>query len=551
MGFLSTILKRATPNNPSFDINSAEAWDAFDTGKSDTGENVNRKTALGYSPVWRGVNLISRDVGKLPLITYERTYQSFGEGKERAVSHPAYRPLRWKANSEMTAFVWKQTIMGHALIEGNGYSYIFRDGAGRPLELVPLFPDQTYPVRENGVLMYVTHVNGTPRKLDRMNVVHIKGLSYDGLCGYSVIKCARDSLSLGMAASKFGRILFKNNARPSVVLEHPTKLQPKAVEELRSSWERMHTGLDNAHKTAILTEGLKAHILSFNAEDSQFLQTRQFEIREVANWFGVPPHKLGDTTRTAFASLEQENQAYLDEALDPWLVAWEEECRDKLLTEEEKDRDSHVVEFMRQALVRADMATRYNSYSIGINNGFLNPNEARARENLNPYEGGDEFRFPLNMSGATNSQGGDDGDNKKTDQDDDQDTEEDDAQGERARAVSALVVDVVRRMTKRVNLHGVRASKKADGYLAWLESIEQDHRSVIESACQPVEATIRSLLNPTYSDGTLSTWLIRSLVDAWNGLADQVTEEKLPTAAMALAKRLEEELPASPMIIEI
>jgi len=542
MGFMTSLFgSRATPENPSFDLNSEEAWGALEANKSDTGESVNLSTSLQYSPVWRATNLISRDVAKLPVLIYKRV----GEGKERATDHPAYRLLRRKPNAEMTSFVFRQTMMGHVLLEGNAYAYITRDGAGRPIELIPLMPNETYPVRENGRLWYVTSVGGSLRKLDASSVLHFKGLGYDGLCGYSVIQVAKQSLGLGMAVSKFGRILFKNNARPSVVLEHPGKLEQSAVQELRQSWERMHQGLDNAHRTAILTNGMKAHILSFNAEDSQFLQTRQFEIREVANWFGVPPHKLGDTTRTAFASLEQENQAYLDEALDGWLVVIEEETYEKLLSEEEKDGDTHVIEFMRQALVRADMTTRFAAYATAINNRFMSPNEARSRENLNPYDGGDEFLVPLNVGGPV---AGDDTEEEEPPEgEESEDQEDQEAERKRRQAASEVVTDVVRRMVRRVNVHAARASKNPKPYMDFVSNIDSDHGSVIQEACKPAESAMRSLAKID-KESRLADWLIGSLCGSWCSVADSATPSTLAQVVSDRAKVLEETLPSKAVI---
>lgn len=414
-GFLVRVLGapaegRASLENPSTPLSNPDEWlyEALGARKSASGVRVNRETALTYAAVWRGTNLISRDVGKLPLVIYKRQ----GEGKARAPEHAAYNLLRRKPNQYMTAFVFRQTLQAHVLLRGNGYAYIFRRGDGTPLELLPLNPDSTYPVRENGVLMYITEISltvqgqtgGAPvvqlRKLPAADVLHIKGLSFDGLIGYDVITKARESLGLGIAMEEFGSRFFRNNAKPSVVIEHPGKLTDQAAKKLREQWNSIHSGLENAHKTAVLEEGMKLKEFSIAARNAQLIESRQFQIREVANWFGVPPHKLGDTTRTAFASLEQENQSYLDDALDPWLVNWEEECWDKLLTEEEKAGDTHVIEFMRHALVRANLADRGIFYSAALSAGWISRDEVRARENLNPIPDGQGqvFLFPLNMA---------------------------------------------------------------------------------------------------------------------------------------------------------
>lgn len=471
-------MTRATPENPSFSLTDPEAWDAFGAKKSATGVSVTRTTALSYDAVWRAVNLISGDVAKLPLMLYERN----GEGKDRATTHPAYQLIRHKPNEYMTAFTFKQTLTAHAMLQRGGFAYIFRGGDGRPVELLPLIPDHTYPVRENGVLWYVTQVGGTLRKLRPEDVLHIKGLSYDGLDGYIVLDMGRESIGGAIASRDYGSTFFKNGAKPSVVLEHPGKISKEAVEDLRKSWDRIHAGLENSHKIAILEQGMKLHAFSMNAKDAQLIENRKFSLVEIANLFGVPPHKLGDTARTSYASLEQENQSYLDDALDPWLVRWEEECRDKLLSEQEKKNDSHIVEFTRQALVRADINARYSAYAIAIQNRIMSPNEVRARENMNPYDGGDDFLVPLNIGNP----GGEPGATKEEPKEpmeppaDPPPVEEDD---ERAKAHRELMVETLTRMVKRVGTAARRAAKKPDDFCDWIEGYRDD---VLEDMIDPV-----------------------------------------------------------------
>lgn len=390
---------RRSMENPSHPLLPDDWGECETSSKSASGVRVNRETALCYSPFWRAVNLVSRDVAKLPLYIYRRN----GAGKERATDHPSYKLLRWKPNAEMTAFVFKQTITSHVLMYGNGYAYIMRNGAGDGEELMPLSPESTYPIRANGVLFYVTEFtfNGRreTRKLPASDVLHIKGLGFDGLQGYSVITKMKEALGLGYGAHQYGTRYFKNNARPGVIIEHPKSLTLQAAQRLRESWNSMHQGIENAHKVAVLEEGAKVSLFGANARDAMLTDVMKFGLVDVANFFHLPVHKVGGEGRTAFASLEQENQSYLDDALDPWLVNWEEECRDKLLREREKDTDSHAVEFMRQALIRADMAARGSFYQTAVQTGWMSRDEVRARENDNPIPDGEGSKFfiPLNM----------------------------------------------------------------------------------------------------------------------------------------------------------
>lgn len=391
---------------PSFE---EEDWEtASETWASAAGGRVGERRAMSYAAVYRAVALISGAVAKLPLVTYRRVVSALGEGKERARDHPAFGLLRHKPCPEMTAFTFKQTLQAHALLHGNGYAYVRRRGNGQPLELLLLSPKLTEPVRREGRLWYVTRASGREFRLPHDDVLHVRGLGGDGLVGYSVLSVARESLGLGLAARRHEAVFFKNSARPGVVLEHPGKLTPEGKKNLRESWERMHAGVDNHFRTAVLEEGLKAHLLTMTARDAQLLETRQFEIREIANWFGVPPHMLGDTSRTSYSSLEQENQSFLDNGLDPWLCCWEAECWDKLLSEAEKAGEAVVIEFLRAAWVRANLSARGEFYVRMLQAGVLCANEVRGLENLNPIPGGDVFRVPLNMGQATKVEGGGD-----------------------------------------------------------------------------------------------------------------------------------------------
>ena len=392
---------RRSIENPSTPLSSGDDWmyEALGAVKASSGVNVNRETALTYAAWWRGVNLISRDVAKLPV----HVYRKGSEGKQRDTDHPAYYLLRRQPNRDMTPFHFRQTMMSHVLAEGNGYAYIDRAGDASPLELIPLLPYRTYPVRVKGRIWYVTALNtGEERKIPAEDILHIKGLSFDGLVGYSVIRKARESLGLGMAFDTFGSVVFRNGTTKRVVLKHPGRLSPEAKKNLRESWERLNVGLENAHKTAILEENMEAQEMGMSAKDAQLLDERKFQIREVALWFGVPPHKLGDMESASYNSLEQENQAYLDSAIDPWLVNWEQECDAKLLTERQRKRDTHVIEFDRRALVRGDMGQRTAYYSAMIGIGVMNRDEARAEEGYNPIPdgSGQQYLVPLNMGKA-------------------------------------------------------------------------------------------------------------------------------------------------------
>lgn len=398
--YLSGWLPRSqrTLENPSTPLSDPDGWlfEAFGAEDSASGVRVNAEIALKYAPWWRGINLISRDVGKLPLIVYKRV----GAGKEVDRTHFAFPLLRYRANNELlSAFTFKQTLQGHAMSYGNGYAWIRRDGGAKPLELIVLNPLECWPFRENGRLWYAVRVGYEMRRVNPTEIFHIKGLSPDGLVGYSVYQKAKESIGEGRAAQEFGSRFFRNAARPSVVIEVPGTMTDEAQRKFRENWERMQTGLNNSHRTAILTNNATLKPISANAKDSDLTALRKFNLVDIANFVGVPVHKVGGEGRTAFASLEQENQAYLDESLDPWLVCWEFEAREKLLTEDQKNNDTHVIEFNRNALVRADITSRFNAYQTGIRAGIYNVDEVRSKENMNPLPDGkgQNFFAPLEL----------------------------------------------------------------------------------------------------------------------------------------------------------
>lgn len=545
MGLVTRLLsKRDSLENPNVAL-TAEAWEeAF--GKSFStaaGVSVTTKKAMTYAAVWRAVGLISSDVGKLPLFVYRRN----GEGKKRAVDHPAYQLLRYKPNSEMTSFVFRQTLLQHGLLRGNGYAYIDRAGSAAPLELIPLDPDQTWPVRANGVLYYVTTSiddgRETLHKLRQDQVLHVKGMGWDGLTGYSVIEYAKESLAMGLAAREYGARFYSNNARAGVLLEHPGQLSKEAAERIKTSWDKMHAGLENSHKTAILEEGMKANVITISARDAQLIEQRQFEIREVANWFGVPPHKLGDSSRTAYNSLEQENQSYLDDALDRWLVAFEEECRDKLLTEEQKRQDSHVIEFERKALVRSNLTDRANYYKAALAGApWMTVNQVRGIENENPLDdpNADTLLIPLNIQqGATTT-----GPVEPVPQPDTTPAQPDANAGWALRSAHRkLLVDAISRMVKRVGVHARRHAKHPDTYLEFLGAIREDHEAVIAEATRDIIEASNLLTGRNTASGLAAERVCEEIRSSLTTVYDMATKSEFADEIEGAMSVLEADLP--------
>lgn len=527
--------QRGSLENPTTSLSDPDAW-LFDTlaggTRSESGVRVTRKSALKHSAVFRGVNLLSSAVAKMPTLVYRRGVDG---GKERDPSHPAYRLLKSRANAEMSAFTAKLVVQAHAIMHGNGYLYVLRNGRGDPVELIPLLPDRTWPVRENGRLLYITTINNTPhhtgaslpftlgdppieeqRKLLPENVIHIKGVGFDGLIGYSLIRFAADAIGAGLAQQVYGAKFFQNSAKPSAVIEVPEELSQAAYNRLKESWTHLQTGLDNAHKAAILEQGAKVNPFSINARDAQLIESEKFNLVVIANFLGLPVHKVGAEGRTSFNSLEQENQSFLDESLDGWLVNWEQELSAKLLSQNQQQSDSHLIEFLRQALIRSDAAKRSAFYRTALaGQPYMRVNEVRDRENLNPVEGGDEIKEPLNMQG-----GG----------------------GSRDAAAQDVLRDAARRACRRLAIHAGKAARDSKQFPDWLARFRGEHEEVLGEMFRPAAALLDGD-TPDETADRAATLCCRLLRAALAEVYDTATPAEFRERVEAAAREHEQTFP--------
>ena len=470
---------RASIENPNVPISQAD--DLFGGHETATGLTVTRRAALMYAPVWRAMCMISRDISKVPIDIIRKTDDG---SREIITDHPAWFLVNKRPNKSQTAKVWKQTSQGHLMAEGNAFSYIIRKANGDPEELLLLDPDLVVPVRVDGDLWYVITIGTEKRRVPAHDMLHPQGLGWDGLIGYDVITYGSPSFAMGIAGRDFGARYFRDGAAPFVVLEHPAKLGEKAGDRLAVSWNSMHTGLEKSHRTSILEEGMKAIVLNADPKNSQLVELRTFQIREVANMFGVPPHKLGDIARVSYSSLEQEDQDYLDDALDGWMVTWEAELNDKLLTAEQNRSGEYSFQFRRQVLVRADMAARFAAYAIGVNQiGIWSPDDVLAMENRPKRADGKggEFVRPLNMAVA-----GDEPGDEPDDGDDNQDRSE--------WAGRLLACETIGRMVRRLTTSARKSAKNPDGFISDIdEGWDERHVGVIFQALTPVASLLYGL----------------------------------------------------------
>jgi HK97 family phage portal protein len=356
---------------------------------------VTEQTALNYAPFWAAVSLIAGDVASLPLILYKRRPDG---GKERLVANPLYRMLHDAPNPEMTSMSFRETMQAHVLTWGNAYAEIERDGQGRPFALWPLVPSTVSVLRDAGTIRYrVTNPDGRQIVFERDDIFHLPGLSHDGVCGYSVVGKARDSLGLGMAAERFGGTFFGGGSSFGGVLTHPLSLSPQAKQNIRESIEAYHQGVDKAHRFLVMSEGMTYERLGIPPNDAQFLETRKFQVGDIARWFNVPPHKIGDLERATFSNIEHLDIEYYKSCLRKWLVRWEQEILRKLIFPSE--RRVQFAEHLVDGLLRGDIQSRYAAYAVGRQWGWLSADDIRAWENLNPLPDGQGQMYlaPQNM----------------------------------------------------------------------------------------------------------------------------------------------------------
>lgn len=399
MGIFSGLFcSRDAPQNRT----SGSAY-SFLLGNSTSGKRVNERSAMQMTAVYSCVRILSEAVAGLPLHFYRYTD---GGSKEKEVDHPLYFLLHDEPNPEMTSFVFRETLMTHLLLWGNAYAQIIRNGKGEVMALYPLMPDRmTVDRDEKGRIYYEYNTSsddaptmkGSTVKLALSDVLHIPGLGFDGLVGYSPIAMAKNAIGMAIACEEYGAKFFANGAQPSGVLEHPGTI--KDPSRVRESWQNTFGGSQNANKVAVLEEGMKYTPISISPEQAQFLETRKFQINEIARIFRVPPHMVGDLEKSSFSNIEQQSLEFVKYTLDPWVSRWEQSMVRSLLTADEKKR--YFIKFNVDGLLRGDYQSRMNGYATARQNGWMSANDIRELENLDriPEElGGDLYLINGNMT---------------------------------------------------------------------------------------------------------------------------------------------------------
>ena len=423
MGIFSGLFKsRDKPEN-----RTAGSAYAFYMGGTTAGKTVTERSAMQMTAVYSCVRILAEAVAGLPLHLYKYTD---GGGKEKALDHPLYRLLHDEPNPEMSSFVFRETLMTHLLLWGNAYAQVIRNGKGEVIALYPLMPNKMSVDRDENGRLYYTYYRGSDEAiknkdfavtLQPSDMLHIPGLGFDGLVGYSPIAMAKNAIGMAIACEEYGAKFFANGAAPGGVLEHPGTI--KDPQRVRESWQSTFGGSGNANKIAVLEEGMKYTPIGISPEQAQFLETRKFQINEIARIFRVPPHMVGDLEKSSFSNIEQQSLEFVKYTLDPWVIRWEQSIMRTLLSQEEKVQ--YFVKFNLEGLLRGDYQSRMNGYAIGRQNGWMSANDIRELENLDRIpaeEGGDLYlingnMLPLKDAGAfANTETSDDGKEENADE---------------------------------------------------------------------------------------------------------------------------------------
>lgn len=369
-----------------------------------SGETVTEQSALTYSAVWCAVNVIAGTIGSLPL----HLMQSKDSKKRKADDLRLYRVMHDQPNKYMTAMTFRTILMSHVLTWGNGYAEIVRNSFGDVVELWPITPNRVTDIRmvDDRLTYRISMAAGEDIILPREKVLHIPGLGFDGFVGYSVVAMARRSIGLAMAMETFGSRYFGAGTHPGVVVSHPGRLGPEAHRNLTTSLEKAHSGLGQSHRMLLLEEGMKLETIGIPPNDSQFLESRQFQIPEVARWFNLPPHILKDLTRSSFNNMEQEVISLVTYCFRQWFECLEQNYNMQLLSQSDKyntGRGRLYFKHSVEGLLRGDSAGRAAFYATMLDKGVFNINEVRELEDKDPVPGGDIHLVPLNMTTLENA----------------------------------------------------------------------------------------------------------------------------------------------------
>jgi len=347
---------------------------------------VTETSAMQLSAVFGAVRVISETIASLPWHVMRTENDVVLNASDHYIEKLIHEP-----NNMMTDFTFREVCQAHLCLHGNAFIVIKRDASGQAVRMIPVHPDRVEVKIYEDSKFYTIDDKET---FDDSEMIHLIGLSFDGIVGKSVIESAKDSIGLGLAADRFGGSFFGNGANISAVLTHPGRLSDEAYNRMIRSWHQRNSGLDNAHKTAILEEGMKVEKMSISPSESQFLETRQFSVVDIARFFRIPLAYLGSIENSSTrANIEEQGIQFQRNTILPWVKRWESEFNKKLFMNDK----AHYIRFNMEGLLRGDIKSRYEAYTKGRQWGWISANDVRRFENLAPIEGGDAYLQPLNM----------------------------------------------------------------------------------------------------------------------------------------------------------
>ena len=390
MGILSDIKEKR--EQISGTANPAKWFMDLFSPQSSSGQTVTEENAMTHTAVYSCVRIIAETIASLPL----NVYREQGDSKEKAKDNYLYPLLHNKPNNLMTSFTWREVVLTHLLLWGNHYSQLEIDNSGKVVGMWPLKPSRMQVKERNRRLYYVYYPDdGDQVVYDQREILHIPGLGFNGRVGKSVINMAKEAIGLGMSAEEFGAKFFSQGAQPGGIVEYPESLSDDAYRRYKQDVRDEYQGISNSHKIMVLEEGMKYHQTGIPPDDAQFLETRQFQKREIAMIYRVPPHMLGDMESGAsYSSIEQQSISFVVNTIRPWLVRIEQALNDKLISSRNKQ---NYIKFVVEGLLRGDAESRGNFYNQMFNIGAMSINDIREKEDMNPVDGGDQNFVPLNM----------------------------------------------------------------------------------------------------------------------------------------------------------
>lgn len=360
-------------------------YDAESKATSATGFTVTELRAMQTAAVIACVKVLAESISSLPL----HYYSIKGNKREKMIQDPLYTTLRRKPNDFMTSYEWRTRMMYHLCLRGNSYDKIVSGANGAYSSFIPLNPNQVTPKITNDTLTYEYRKDtGATEILRADQVLHIKGLSADGLIGLNPIEMYKEIFGATIATDTYASKFFNNDAKPGGVLKHPGILGEEAAKTLRRTWMGQHGGAINAHTIAILEEGMEFQPIGINNSDAQFLETRKYNLEDIARIYRIPLHMIGNLDRSTNNNIEQQALEFVTYTLSPWLINIEEAINAKLFG----DDATKYVKFNVDALLRGDTFTRFRAHALALQNGFKSVNEVRELEDMDPIEGGDTYQ---------------------------------------------------------------------------------------------------------------------------------------------------------------